>query len=187
MKSAVVLCVSCCLLVGCQRTPAKVEDVEKHPLLQRPDVAEGPKKDPVPKSQGLVVLPQKQPTPKRPLTLDEAVAIASDPTRDGYHAVQAVHRMAPADQIKGFRRIADAKVYEVAASAAAFLIKAGAPDAVSVACRRLPDWSAHEQMIVVNAVREVSLTSLLHFFREGAHRFRGGVVFFGQRTRLDSA
>jgi hypothetical protein len=200
MKAFLGSCVLCCLLIGCQKSPTKVEDVENHPLLQRPTVAEGSKSDPVVKPPTVDLNANKQPTPNKPLTFDEAVALASDPTLD-YHArypgVQAVHKMTPEKQIKVFRRIADAKVWEGAASAAAFLIKAGAADAAAVACRRLPDWSAHEQSIVVNAVseatlrldpaspalREVPRQALAHLLKEGiAPKERGDEV--AQKTAL---
>lgn len=155
-------CVVVCAFAGCHKAPGPVEDVAQHPLLQRPPAAaEVSLKPPLPKPARAVLDAPEPAAPKRALSMEEAVALACDPRvsdakrQAGY---QAVHRLPPAVRIAGLRTIAaQAPTKEMAAAAAGHLIRAGAPDAAVVACRRWPDWSVREQLIVLAAVREVTL------------------------------
>src|SRR5438067_1003850 len=63
------------LAIGCQKTGAKVEDVDKHPLLQRPNGLI----DPVAKAPAQIQ-ELRPPIPKREMDLKEAVELACDPT-----------------------------------------------------------------------------------------------------------
>jgi hypothetical protein len=63
MKSLLGSCVLCCLVIGCQRSPTKVDDVAEHTLLQRPAAPEARAKEPAPNPPSADPSPKKQGSP----------------------------------------------------------------------------------------------------------------------------